>query len=645
MSDPTQLKHILVGTSGHIDHGKTRLVGRITNIDTDRLPEEKSRGISIDIGFAHWETNGVRFGFVDVPGHERFVRNMVAGATGVNLGLLVVAADDSVMPQTREHLEIMHLLGVRAGIVAITRTDLVDPEFVEIVKDDVHDLVSGTFLEGSPVVAVSSETGAGLDDLRASLIQLAADLEWTDSESLFRMPIDRVFSRDGHGTVVTGSVLSGEVHPADRLTLLPEGREVRVRAVQNHGIRTDDSGARQRTAVNLAGIRTSELHRGQELATPGYLQPTHRMIVEIQCLKSSPVVLRDRMTLNLHLGTTETEARPALRGRTIRPGASAFAELRMRDPVVAAWGQRFILRRTSPAMTIAGGRVLDPGVPDLKRLRDPEAHARAAAATSEADRLSFLLSHSNSVRNAPEPAAWQAGIPTRRYQELIDQLLTQGTLVRLGSTERSALVHSSRLKALSKSVLREVHVELDRQQPRRSLPRATVMSVCRDLTGPELLDVVINRLIDNGHLIMVGENLGPADAQVKLTKKQHAARNRMLDAIAAAGLSPPTRRELASDVGLNTGEVETLLNLCVEDGLLIPVSGNLYYPPPAVSLAADKCRELINSDGPSTMAAIRDAWNVSRKFAVPLCEYFDQVGLTVRDGDLRRLGPTGVEQC
>ena len=341
----TASKHILIGTAGHIDHGKTRLVGKLTGINTDRLPEEQARGISIELGFAHFEQDGIQFGVVDVPGHERFVKNMVAGATGVNLAMLVIAADDGVMPQTREHLEIMQLLGIPAGLIALTKIDLVEPDYVELVAADIADLLKGTFLEGCPIVPVSSETGAGLDELKQTLVRIARDVELPESLELFRMPIDRVFSVAGHGTVVTGSVMSGSATAGETLELLPQQREVRVRGVQHHGQQADNAAARQRTAINLAGVKTEEVVRGMELASIGYLLPTKRMLVELRNLSSSPLVLKDRLVFNLHLGTCEVLARINLKGRTLVPGETGFAELRTKEPIVAAHGQRFILRR------------------------------------------------------------------------------------------------------------------------------------------------------------------------------------------------------------------------------------------------------------------------------------------------------------
>ena len=423
-----ELRHIIIGTSGHIDHGKTRLVGRLTNTNTDRLPEEKARGISIDLGFANWSDGGFQFGVIDVPGHERFVRNMVAGATGMNLGMLVVAADDGVMPQTREHLEIMDLLGLETGLIAITKTDLVDPDFVEFVTEEVRELTEGTFLDGCPIVPVSSETGDGFDELRATLLKMAEQVSSVSEKPVFRMPIDRVFSVTGHGSIVTGSVLSGAVAAGETIELMPEQREVRVRSVQNHGANADDSGARQRTAINLAGVKTEELRRGQELATVGSLEPTTRLIVDVKCLTSSPMELKDRVELNLHLGTTEAPIRLLCGKEPVKQGTKRIIELRTKEPIVATWGQRFILRRVSPAVTLGGGTILDPGVAPLKRLRSITDHVEGLQSNDEIERLAGLLRHLDSVPKDPAIAMRRAGVDSRRYDELIQQLQSDGVL-------------------------------------------------------------------------------------------------------------------------------------------------------------------------------------------------------------------------
>ncbi|HUG93964.1 MAG TPA: selenocysteine-specific translation elongation factor [Planctomycetaceae bacterium] len=639
MAESGDFRHVLIGTAGHIDHGKTRLVGALTGIDTDRLPEEKARGISIDLGFAHWEAGGFQFGVVDVPGHERFVRNMVAGATGVNLALLVVAADDGVMPQTREHLDIMDLLGVRAGVVAVNKVDLVEPDFVELVEAEVQDLVAGTFLEGCPIVPVSAATGAGLDRLRQALVDVARGSEWVQAHDVFRMPIDRVFSIAGHGTVVTGSVLSGEVHAGDTLELLPGQREVRVRSVESHGAGVEDSGARRRTAVNLAGVKQDEVRRGNELATPGSLKPARRLLVAIRTLAGSPVTVKNRMELSLHVATAEVHARLVLKDGAIAPGSRGYAELRTKEPVAAAWGQRFILRRISPQLTVAGGTVLDPALPVGKRVKDPDTVGAALASSSEAERLGALLRSQDAIGDSPLEAAWRVGVPPARYAELIGRLRSQGQVLSLGVRERPLLVHRDRLAALAGSVMRTIRLELERHQPRKALPRTVLLTACRKITRPDLLEAVFEHLVKSGELVEVGGNFGPADAQVQLTKKQQQTRAAMLERIGGAGLAPPTAKELADELRQPPEQLVPLLNLCVEDGLLVRLGDGLYVTPDAVEQARGQCEQLLADTGAATVSQLREAWGVSRKYAVPLSEHFDALGVTRRDGDVRRAGP------
>ena len=638
--DPvTSVKHILIGTAGHIDHGKTRLVGRLTGVDTDRLPEEKARGISIDLGFAHWEADGFQFGLIDVPGHEKFVKNMVAGATGVNVALLVIAADDGVMPQTREHLEIMDLLGIGTGVVAITKTDLVEPDFVELVEAEIEETVAGTFLEGAPLVPVSSETGEGIETLKETLLEAARGVKLPESEPVFRMPVDRAISLPGHGTIVTGSVISGQVSAGDTLELWPEGREVRVRSVQNHGADSDDAGVRQRTAINLAGVKYDEVARGVELATAGLMQPTRRLLVDLKLLSSSPLQLKDRMELNLHIGTREVPARVMLKGRQLKPGEQGYAELRLAEDIVAAHAQRFILRRVSPALTVAGGRVLDPWLPVGKRIRDLQLAGAALDQDDERARLSGLVSKLDDIPETPLAALGRAGVGSRRYEELVDELTDDGTIVRVGSGDRPIPIHAERLGALAGTVMKTIREELEKRQPRRTLPRATVASACREILRPALLEAVLTHLVSSGELVTTGSNLGPADAQVQLTKAQRAARDTLLEQVQAAALTPPTFKELCESLGQSRDQLQALLSLCVEEGLVVAVSDELHFDPAAIEQGRSICVDVFADEGEVTMSQLREAWGSSRKFAVPRCEYYDAVESTVRQGDVRVPGP------
>jgi selenocysteine-specific elongation factor len=637
MSGPQ--RPVIVGTAGHIDHGKTSLVKQLTGIDTDRLPEEQARGISIDLGFAHFDVDEFHFGLVDVPGHERFVKNMVAGATGVDLALLVVAADDGVMPQTREHLEIMDLLGVAAGVIAVTKIDLVDPDLVELVTAEIAEQVRGTFLEGAPIVPVSSQTGAGIDRLKETLAAVARGREWSSRGELFRLPIDRVFSIAGHGTVVTGSVMGGEVRAGDTLELLPAQVPVRVRSVQSHGTLVDESGARRRTAVNLAGIKTDEVHRGQELAAPGYLQPTKRILVKVRCLASAPMELRDRMQLSLHLATAETTARVILKGATIEPGENGYAELRLAKPVVAAWGQRFILRRSSPPLTVAGGTVLDPGIDPRRRIPDLAARAAPLETSDDETRLGALLAERDEIDSSPLASAWKVGLAPAQYPALVARLKSAGILIPIGPRDSKRIVHRSRLAAVAAAVEKRIRLELQVQQPRRALPRSLLRTACQHAGPAELVDAAFEKLLKEKKLVRVGDNIGPADAQVQLSKNQLALRGKILDLIGQGGLTPPNLKELAQSLGQKTEQIQPLITLSIEDGLLVEIGDGLYYPPAAIEQARVICQSTLTQHGEATMSQLREAWGVTRKYSVPLCEWFDAHHLTTRTGDLRRPGP------
>lgn len=634
-----RVQHVIVGTAGHIDHGKTSLVRQLTGIDTDRLPEEKLRGISIDLGFAHWEADGFQFGLVDVPGHERFIKNMVAGATGIDLCLLVVAADDGVMPQTREHLEIMDLLGVRTGLCVITKTDLVAPEYVDLVRAEIAEVTAGTFLAGCPIVPVSCVTGTGVASLKAAIQEVASRFAWPQPGELFRMPIDRVFSVPGHGTVVTGTVLGGEIRKGDVVDLLPAGKKVRIRGVQNHGADCELSGARQRTAVNLASVKLDEVSRGDELAAPGFARPSTRMLVSLRALQTSPIVLKDRLLLQLHLGTRETPARISLRGTQLSPGETAYAELRLPTPVVAGYGQRFILRRRSPMRTIAGGVILDPFLEPRRRIRNLAELGAARATPDSLERLSQFLSECELVADSPLEAAWRCGIPVSQYGRLVQSLVERGDVLRNSSGGSSVLVHHQRFETLTAAVLRRIAEEIARNQPRRTMPERQLRTACSSIARADLLEAVFSRLVESRQLVQIGGNLGLAEGRVQLTRQQATTWAHILGAITNAGLSPPTQKELANELKQKPEQLADLLRLGVEDGVLVRVADGLFIAADALREAPLRCRQLLEQASGATVSQLAAAWGVSRKYAVPLSEYFDSQYITVRKGDLRRAGP------
>jgi selenocysteine-specific elongation factor len=543
------------------------------------------------------------------------------------------------MPQTREHLDILDLLGVSAGLAAITKTDLVEPDLVEFAREEIRELTAGTFLAGCPIVPVSSSTGTGFDQLRAALRQVAASCQCPPPSELFRMAIDRVFSRPGHGTIVTGTVLGGQVQVGDSLELWPAGTRVRVRGLHQHGERSESSTARQRTALNLAGIKADEIRRGDELATPSSLRPTRRMLVSLRALRNSPVQLKDRMSLHLHLATTEIPVRLALKGPPVAAGEHGYAELRLPAPIVAAFGQRFILRLRSPALTIGGGVVLDPCLEPRRRIKDLSARGSAWDRPEEIERLSTALEESDLAPADPLETAWRTGIPPSRYAALIEQLCARGDLRRLSAAPVAPLIHSRRFAVLVAAAQRRIREELARHQPRRALPRHVLLAACQTLAAHDVAEALVQHLRSMGWIVPVGPNLGPADVQVRLTKNQTAARAKMLELIAAAGLTPPTLKELAAALKQEPEPLRELLDLAVEEDALLKVADGLYFTPAALAEARETCRTLLGSGATATMSQLREAWGATRKYSVPLCEYFDAAGILVREGDLRRAGP------
>jgi selenocysteine-specific elongation factor len=645
-----ELRPVVVGTAGHIDHGKTSLVRRLTGINTDRLPEEKQRGISIDLGFAVLRTGGFEFGFVDVPGHERFVHNMVAGASGVDLALLVAAADDGVMPQTREHFEILVLLGVTAGVVAVTKRDLVDARRLHAVTLEIRSLLAGSPLQGAPIVAVSNTTGQGIADLQSVLCEVAAAHHWKARQSWFRMPIDRVFSRPGAGVVVTGTVIGGAVSPGDELEVAPTMQPVRVRGVQTHGQDVASTGDRQRTALSLVGVRQSDLRRGNELAAAGALQPTIRLLAGVRCLASAGQPLKDRQQCRLHVGTQEETVRLRIFSGSIPAGSEGIAELQTTEPLVATHGQRGILRRLSPAATIAGITVLDPRSQPLKTEANRRVRVTSAMWTGRAnclrsanpvDRLTAVtLDVDDLNRLSPRWAAWKLGVDPAEWPGVIDAAIQQGAAIRLGresGRESGVVLLSSRFDELSAIVLRRLNSELARKAPRQAVPRAELVGWAAGRASERVVAAVVDELVRRGLLIERQGTIGPANAQVKLTRNQQAWRDRMRTAIVAAGLSPPTLGELSRQLGQPAEVLRPILALDVSGGELVGVTDDLYFSTAAIADARSRAISLLVK-GPATAAALKESWGTSRKYAVPLCEYFDAVGVTVRQGDLRVAG-------
>ncbi|CAN5801878.1 selenocysteine-specific translation elongation factor [soil metagenome] len=632
----------ILGTAGHIDHGKTALVRALTGIDTDRLPAEKRRGITIDLGFAALDLGGVRLGLIDVPGHERFVRNMLAGATGFDLALLVVAADDSVMPQTREHLEILRLLGIPGGVVALTKCDLVDDDWLEIVEEDVRSLLANTCLQSAPILRTSSATGQGIDDLKAALQQAAEAVPSRADPGLFRLSIDRSFTVPGHGAVVTGTIASGRVAVGDDLQWWPDGRPVRVRGLRQHDQAAETLPRGARAALNLSGLHHSEIERGQELATPGYLEATRVMSVELLASAEAPRPLRHRARYRLHIGTADVSATLSiLEGPELLPGTPGTGQLFLAAPVVAVHGQAFVLRAESPPQTLGGGRVLQPVA---RRIRRRDTHSRQIlarlAGQAPRERVAAALAALGLQPWTDRSLCRDTGLPPETLRTVLDELAEAGALIELPiGSRRSIRLLSEVIEDLEDRLIRAVG-RLHLERPRASaVGRSRLGSELADLRNEPLVHALIERLGASGALTVTSRSVARKDHAPKLSQAERRLKQEIAEAYQAGGLTPPDLPELSTQAGPRAAIVPELIGLLVEEERLVEITRDLYLDANADAELRRKVVERLASGQTMTMADLRDLLQTTRKYAVPFGEYLDRIGLTVREGDLRRLGP------
>jgi selenocysteine-specific elongation factor len=647
------MKRVVIGTAGHIDHGKTSLVRALTGIDTDRLREEKRRGITIELGFAHLTLpDGTVAGVVDVPGHERFVRSMAAGAGGIDLVVLVIAADEGVMPQTREHLDICRLLGVPRGLVAITKADLLGglgADWLPLLEQDVREATRGTFLEGAPLIPVSATTGEGLDRLSASLASLAAEVPERPADGPLFLPVDRAFSMKGFGTVVTGTLLSGQIAEEEAVALLPRsphGGTLRVRTVQVHGRGTARALAGQRTAVNLPGVEPSAIRRGQVLVHPGVVPPSSLLDVELQLLAAAPRPLRHRAKLLLHVGTAQVAATVALLDRgELAPGATAFAQLRLAEPVAALPGQRFILRGFAVldgrGRTVGGGRVLAVAAPKRRRGR-PEALAQLAVLSgADADqRVGAVLAMAGPAGLDLAALVGRTALSARTAQGALERLGARGAAL-LFDRERRAYVAGPVAQELSRRLGVAV-AAFHRDHPLAAgIGREELRGRLPPVTDARLFQRLVAQAAERGELVVEGDHVRARGHAAASGAAGGALKEGVAGALARGGLTPPWLAELPAAVGGSAADVQAVLKLLLAEGRVVRVSSELYFDAGAVKALEARLVAFLRERKQISTQEFKDLVGATRKHVIPLAEFFDREKVTLRVGERRVLRGEG----
>ena len=636
---------IVMGTAGHIDHGKTSLVRALTGIDCDRLDEEKRRGITIELGFAFFPLpNGERMGVVDVPGHERFVRNMVAGAAGIDFVLLVIAADEGVMPQTREHLEICSLLGIRHGMVALTKIDMVDPELLELAREDVSAFLQGTFLESAPVFPVSSQTGEGLDALRNAIYEQNTILAPKRRSDLFRLPVDRVFTLKGHGTVVTGTLISGSAKVGDEVELLPGQRASRIRSIQTHGADVTEAAPGHRTSLNLHGLEVTDIERGDVVALPGSLFPATRWLVSLTCLSSSPRALRHRAEIHFHHGAKEVPARLYFYDRErLAPGETALVEVRFSTPLAGVFGDRCVIRAFSPLRTVAGGEALIP-LDSAPRRRDlsPELRARLLALASHTGTDDETLTVTQIELAGPHGTTQAAlsvltNLESKRLEKVVQSLSGKGRIACYDKDGRAWIATPALDRLMENGLARAA--DFHRREPLKpGMAKGVLLSGLGSNLPPKLAHFVLERLLKTGALVAEDDLIRLADHRVSLASDQSALKEALHKAHTETPMTPPNLKDVLEALEISPKEAAPVLKLLQTEGSLVKIKEGLYFAAPAVDDLKERTRVWFRTHDDLNPGDFKElSGGLSRKYVIPLLEFFDKERFTVRVGDKRQL--------
>ena len=633
------MKQIILGTAGHIDHGKTSLIKAVTGIDTDRLKEEKLRGITIELGFAYLDLPSEQhLGIVDVPGHEKFVKNMVAGATGIDIVSLVIAADEGVMPQTREHMEICTLLGIKHGLVVLTKIDLVDEEWLELVTDDIKDFVRGTFLEDAPIVAVSSDTGVGLQEFIKALDELSAVIPVRSPSSIFRLPVDRVFSMKGFGTVITGTLISGRVRVGDIVMLYPSGITSKVRGIQVHNRIVNQAETGMRTAINFQGLEKDSVNRGDVLSNPAALKPNYMLDVSFHYLHSNKKPIKNRTRIRFHAGTSEVLGILGLLDKEeLIPGETAVVQLRLDSPEAVIKDDRFVIRSYSPVRTIGGGYILNP-IPQKHKRYKPEVvkGLKGLMDNGPEEIISYHLDESGYRGVSFSDLMIMTNIHEKQLHDIMQGLLSKRTVI-LADRENQIYIHHNSFDKLKK----EMSVCLDNYHQanplKAGMPKEELRSKFPALRSSKLINLMLNQMIKDKKIVAEENTVRLASHTISLGMDQADVRKKILDAYLNSGLTPPYFKELSKTLDVEISRAKDVLMLLVDEGLIVKAKEDLYFNSRAVEDLQQRLVDFLVSHEEITTPQFKDMAGVSRKYLIPLIEYFDAQNVTIRIGDSRKL--------
>ncbi|MEW5908169.1 MAG: selenocysteine-specific translation elongation factor [Thermodesulfobacteriota bacterium] len=633
------MKQVILGTAGHIDHGKTSLIKSITGIDTDRLKEEKERGITIELGFAHLDLpSGDHLGIVDVPGHEKFVKNMVAGATGIDMVAMVIAADEGIMPQTTEHMEICSLLGIRQGVVVLTKTDLVDSDWLDLVKEEIREFSRGTFLENAPIVPVSSATGEGLPELIKTLGELSAKMEIRPPSTLLRIPIDRVFSMKGFGTVITGTLISGKVNVGEPIMIYPTGIASKVRGIQVHNQFVEKAEAGMRTAINIQGVEKTVINRGDVIARPETLKPTYMLDVMFQYLGSNTKPVKNRTRIRFHAGTSEILGNLVLlETDQLLPGESAFAQIRLDTPIVAVKEDRFVIRSYSPVRTIGGGHVLNPIPPKHKRFRTDIVQGLTHIAKDTPEEVVlFHIRQSGYGGISFSDLLIMTNVREKNLETILAGFLSKKHVL-LFDRENRTYIHFMALTMLKEEVTRYLNEYHTLFPLKTGMSKEELRSRFPQTLEVKVFNLAISQMLLEKTIFQEEQTIRTASHIVSLGRDQTDLKQMILDTYRKSALSPPYFKELVKEMNLDLKQGSDVLMVLVDEGELIKVKEDLFFYSGAVNDFKKRLVGFIESHGQIGTPELKEMAGVSRKYVIPLIEYFDSKNITIRVGDVRKL--------